>query len=440
MSRSRHEYLPCLLTALLALCGCHASPWSADGPTSYQPPTAPAGPETPSSLAPAPPVPDIASGGATTAELQQVMAEVRRLSADDPAVSAELLAQLQASEPSLWPLVAESFRARLAYGEQLRREETLATRTVEPYPPLARDAAPTIEPVAESPAIEPHVARLPTADRNILPPSGPDMARPPIHPDPRLAAAPNHAQRSRQLSTAVPQDDTTTDWQAPLTHAIAILDNQMRQTPDEQTAAAEVKLRLLQLAAGRHDEAAVAVDSADPSLSRYWTSQIAAINTLLAADEGTPNAGRLSEARRHLRDASRNLGEAAALEVRNLAFCRAVQSYGSIERFEKYEFTPGQRVLLYAEVENFRTESTPRGYHSSLQSSYQIFDAAGGQVARHESTTTEEYCLNPRRDYFIGCDFHLPKDIHPGTYLLKLAVEDLKADKTGEASIEFTVK
>jgi len=202
-------------------------------------------------------------------------------------------------------------------------------------------------------------------------------------------------------------DAPNDDWHAPLAEAIALLDAQLDgASPDQEAQADRVKLRLLQ-----------------------W-----------AAEPSRRSTDPLGEASHRLERVSDALAEAAPLVVRNLAFCRAVQSYGSIKRFEKYEFSPGQRLLLYAEVENFGSQQTPRGYHTSLRSSYQIFDGAAARVACQKSTTTDEYCLNRRRDYFLGCDFRLPGTLHPGRHTLVLSVEDLKKGKVGEASIEFAVR
>lgn len=97
-------------------------------------------------------------------------------------------------------------------------------------------------------------------------------------------------------------------------------------------------------------------------------------------------------------------------------------------------------MLLYAEVENFASESTPKGYHTALRSSYQIFDGRNQRVADHQFTTTEEYCRRPRRDYFIGYHLRLPKRIYPGKHTLQLTIEDLKSQKVGQSSIELTIK
>jgi hypothetical protein len=126
--------------------------------------------------------------------------------------------------------------------------------------------------------------------------------------------------------------------------------------------------------------------------------------------------------------------------VRSLAFCTEIQSYGCIKAFEHCDFTPGQPVLLYAELENLSSESTPKGIHTSLQSSYQIFDGRGQRVADEEFTVTEEYCRNPRRDYFIGYELRIPERIYPGKHTLQLTVRDTRSQKIGQATIDFTVK
>ena len=111
-----------------------------------------------------------------------------------------------------------------------------------------------------------------------------------------------------------------------------------------------------------------------------------------------------------------------------------------MKRFAKYEFQPNQEVLLYAEVENFASESTPNGYHTSLKSNYQILDGHGQRVSEHAFAATEEYCRNLRRDYFIGYHLRLPKDIGPGLYTQQLSIEDATCHKVGQATIEFAVK
>jgi hypothetical protein len=53
----------------------------------------------------------------------------------------------------------------------------------------------------------------------------------------------------------------------------------------------------------------------------------------------------------------------------------------------------------------------------------------------------EEYCHNPRRDFFIAYDaLRLPAQIYDGRYTLKLTIEDTLGKKVGQSSLDFTIK
>lgn len=445
------------LAAVVIASGCRVSPWSA-------PDVAPVA-ATQASTASVPDGPDAnaaTNGQPVAGEMQDVMAEVRRLGSDDPAIQAQLLAELQRSDPSLWPLVVESFRARLAYSRQLVQKEAMVAQAIAPHPPYAHDGG-RVETVAgqmggeQDPAAnEPAVARLPAIDRHILTPAwpgpnqtGPEWARDPVYAvngsngSPVVPDAPAADVHAVAASTPMPFDaaPAADDWRSSLDRAIELLDAELKQVPADDRFLPELaRLRLLQAAAGRAAADMAGWPPGNAPLARFWTSELAAVETMLEAKEGTQAGESWAEARRHLNDAAASLAEAAPLEVHHLAFCRAVRSFGSIERFESQEFDAGQRVLLYAEIENFRAQQTADGYHTSLRSSYEIVDALGRQVMGRESTATEDYCQRPRRDYFIGCDFRLPGSLRTGKYTLTLTVEDLKTGKSGQASIEFTIR
>lgn len=445
-----------VLTAWALAGGCAAPPWSTSSATPPMGPSMPAtaSPTMPGRPSPPPPVPS--SAGANPQTPQMVLAEVKRLGETHPAAQAQLLAELEQAEPSLWPLVLQNFQSRLAYAQQhQRRNATAPSGQLAVEAPGASASAPTS--ASDAPAA--HVARLPVSSDVALPPAAPPEDQQTDPPQttspsapavsvPSTAADPPPVEMQpatpdvRQASyTEETTAETSVDWRKPLGEAARRLESQLAARPSTDADMTQhARLRLLQLAAGARDEAMAPIPSADGETDDFWSKQIFGLSVLLDAQRNTDSARRAAEAKRHLAEAIVRLSESAALEVHNLAFCREVQSYGSIKRFDKYEFTPGQRVLLYAEVENFTSEPTADGYHTSLRSSYQIFDASGRRVEQQESTTTEEYCTNPRRDYFIGCDFHLPTRIYPGPHTLKLTIEDLKSQKVGESSIEFTIK
>lgn len=231
------------------------------------------------------------------------------------------------------------------------------------------------------------------------------------------------------------------EWRESLAAAIRDLE---RQTASPGGTAADVaqlaRLRLLYLAAGQRDAALRPAPTLPAAQQEFLSKSLYGWDAWLDT-ERTPDAAlRAAEAKRAMEEAAERLADAAPLVVRNLAFCTEILSYGSHKPFRTNEFLPDQEVLLYVEVENFASESTARGFHTALRSSYQIFDARGQRVAEHDFTLTEEYCQNQRRDFFIGYHLRIPKRIYPGKYTLQLTVEDTKSRKVGQSQIDFTVK
>ena len=210
------------------------------------------------------------------------------------------------------------------------------------------------------------------------------------------------------------------------------------KTADE--LAQQARLRMLYVLAGRRDDALKPIPSAPPAMQEFWSKELYGLSTLLDSEKKSDATSRAAESKQIFCEALSRLGETAPLLVRNLSFCTAIQSYGCFTPFKKYEFTPDQEALLYAEMDNFASESTPKGYHTQLRSSYQILDSAGQRVADHTFTTTEEYCQNTRRDFFIGYHLRMPKRINPGKYTLQMTIEDLQSQKVGQSTIEFTIK
>ncbi|QDU95377.1 hypothetical protein [Lignipirellula cremea] len=233
------------------------------------------------------------------------------------------------------------------------------------------------------------------------------------------------------------------DWRAHLHASVAQLTRQAADpTLDKVTHdRLEVQLRMLQLLAGERDAAFQPIAKLDPVEQQFWAEQLYGIDALLNPNASPVPDHRALNALRHLRSSVDHLSETSSLEVRNLAFCTRVDSYGQYQRFEQYEFRPDQEVLLYVEVDNFsaKQEQHGAGFETALQGGYQIYDAAGRRVADHQFAVDREKCANRRRDFFIPFQFHLPAGIGHGRYTLKLTMEDKHAAKFGQSAISFTI-
>ena len=381
------------------------------------------------------PAPAAAPSQPDPQRMQQVMAELRLLGALDPAAQADLLEQLRQCDASLWPSVVEQFRATAAY-QQRAAERTRAVTT-------AGATGNNLEaPVSAGPAVG-HTERLPAVNDAAVPPAEAPQATYASTSDPASAVEspanklPNK-DRVVQASYTAP---LAADWRQGLAGTIEALEAEVAKNPAAPAAAAQqARLRMLYAAAGRRDDAMRPLPATSPAGQQFLSKELEGLSTWLNVEQAPEAARRAAEAKPALSEALVTLAEAAPLAVRNVAFCTEIQSYGCTKRFEKYEFQPNQEVLLYAEVENFVSEPTPKGFHTSLRSNYQIVDARGQRVAEHAFATTEETCQNRRRDFFIGYHLSLPKGISPGRYSLRLSIEELRSKKLGQASIEFEVK
>ncbi len=317
--------------------------------------------------------------GATPRQLD-VQAELDRLAAIDPVAHDELAEYLRQCDPSIWPLAFEQYQAAREY----RRRANQRHRDFE------------------------LVERLPAAGEVM------------------------------QASYASP---ATEEWRNRLDGAIQSLEAETAVPPDsEQQRAMHARLRLLYAAAGRREDAVSPIPNTSPVVQRFWSKELEGLTAWLDAERTPDPVRRAAEAKPALAESLASLADAAPLLVRNMAFCTEVFSYGNVKRFDTREFFQNQDVLLYAELENFTSEPTSNGYRTSLRSGYQILDEFGGRVAQRDFTSTEEYCQNIRRDFFLAYWLRLPNPMKPGKYTLRLVVEDVRSRKTGLGSIDFAVK
>jgi hypothetical protein len=385
----------------------------------------------------------VAEAGATPDPrvLDDVLAELATLGPIQPEAQQQLIEDLRKTDPAYWPMLIQTVRASLAYRRRTVQREAEAAKLAgtikesavnepsaetfaqnvaarEPVPPAVEQAAYTAAAVP-----------LPQADASSRPSAANGQAEP-------TTVAPAAA-----TSTAGGKSPSNETWQQHLGAAIGELERETRDHPQSPDALAnQVYLRLLDLTAGRRDQALRPIPGISPGEQDYWAKQLFALSVYLDRQRIGDPTRRAGEASLHLAKAVAALGEQGPLIVRNLAFCTDVHSYGVLKRIEPAQFKPGQQLLVYAEVENFKSEETAEGFHTSLEASYQILDGQGKRVAHDDLPHSEEDCQNRRRDFFLHYFITLPKTIYEGTYTLDLTIEDKLARKIGQSTIEFSVK
>lgn len=479
--------------AVLAGAGCRSSPWSAHPQANTSIPQSPpatqaastgqpahSGAGNPQAVAspPGPTLPNQGPGHPTgVPSVEELLDQIAQVESLDAPARQRLEADLRQTDPTLWPAVVQSFRAALAYRRQ--REERL--RQGEGSEPSAsgglaagspsraaslRKAVPSLdaEGAAKGQVIDPGRAgnRSDRFAEDLSPSGSHSQVRSVATGEPpadlraegqspaittagatervSLATAVGAKNRESRVETAG-HTEGREPWQQHLAAALAALEAEIRDAPSSpELADKHARLRLLALVAGQREEALRPIPAVPPPVQEFWRQELYGLAVWLDAQRQDDPTRRAGEARQQLANALVPLGWVSPLVLRNMAFITQVQSYGDYKPFARYEFAPEQEVLLYVEMENFASEETPKGFHTVLEASYRIFDSRNQQVAEKQLGTTEEYCRNPRRDFFVVYHLRMPKRIYSGRHTLQLTVVDQKSKKVGQASVEFTIQ
>lgn len=498
----------------LAMGGCQ-SPWSSAGDTSHWDASAatsadatPADGTTSTASDVTGRSADIRLGSVSTSGDDQAMATVlddlQQVGQIDPVAQQKLLEKLRETEPAMRPLVAQQFRAALAYHEQLMAESPASSTRAAAWPnanqsdpigklvdprALRRDsvyeqvlsqATPAAIPVPglDEPGVPPGVPPLASPD---VPPAfaGDTSAASPIPSQPgttvpttsdgepaietprapvrvsyettgnKLPGVEPAVLRTPATGTALdgtsphpgpPSKELDVDWQQLVEEAAADLS---RKVPDSPQSTAEVhqhvSLRILELLAGHTEEALRPIPHISPTEQQYWSAQLFALATYLDHHTQPDDKCRAAASAVQLDEALAHLRELGALSLRNLTFCTRVYDFGVYDPCDGTTFSPGQQISLYAEVENYRSESTEKGYTTSLGTSYEIIDDDDQRVDSGQFPDVEDCCRSRRRDFHIQYGLALPKDIGPGNYRLALVVKDRLSDKIGHGSIPLKI-
>jgi len=377
--------------------------------------------------------------------LADVFDELQEMGELDPLAREKLTNDLRSVKAEHWPLMVQQFKSALAYQRQLAQRESEpleATPTMGQAPSLAALKPATVATPAStlsSPPTQPHVKVTPeqstvvVSDVQPVVDNSPSQAAPPP-----VAATKDTAVIPVSYSSAVPP--TGSDWRDELESAIAQLEQSVGSYPGNTDEVHDhMRLRMLYLLAGRESDAMLPVPGATPAQQDYWAKQLFALSSFLDNQQQPDDKLRAAGSLMHLDQARSKLAELATLQIRNFSFVESVNGYGVYERRESQEFQPGDPVTLYAEVENFQSDSTKEGYHTTLATSYEVLDSNGQRVDGRQFPDVEDVCQNKRSDFHMQYGVALPTRIYPGEYKLQLTITDQLSHKIGQASVPFVI-
>ena len=388
--------------------------------------------------------------------LAKVLDELGDLGTLDLEAKQELMADLREAKPENRPLIVQQFRSALAFREQLAARELkaasaklvaenltdqmLASQMASPSVavPVSFDIQKTTTPQARPLTPKPKLPVVKTKSapmaRQVVVEQAEvaEVAAPQVLADPPLPIVQQASYvtdvvapvgRQKHLEAAIK------DWQASV--------NAMPGSTDEVNE--HLRLRLLQLLAGDEDAALMPVPGATAAQQDYWSKQLFTVSTFLDSERQPNDKQRAAGSLIHLDQARAKLAELATLQVRKVVFVDSVEGFGAYQVHEKAEFRPGDPITLYAEIENFRSESTKEGYRTSLGTSYEVVDKNGKRVDSAEFPEVEDLCQNVRRDFHMQYSVTLPTRIYPDDYELRLIITDQQSHKIGQASVPFKI-
>ena len=205
-----------------------------------------------------------------------------------------------------------------------------------------------------------------------------------------------------------------------------------------------VALRMLHLAENRYEKSIEPIQGIDSRDREFWQQMFWAMTNHFDT-EGIPEVNtRAAETITQLRSAIDHLRDKADLQLRNVTFCHSIVSFGNYERFSRDQFTTGQLVLVYAEIENFTSKRLDDShFQTALRSNIEIYPYAKQDepaVASIPFEVTRDECRNVRRDYFHTYEFTIPEDLEPGRYTLVLQVSDQLSGKYATKRVQFEVE
>lgn len=249
-------------------------------------------------------------------------------------------------------------------------------------------------------------------------------------------------------SANVAQPLPTAAWRTELDRTIAFLEQEVATLKPGGTSDGQadylrkhVALRQLYLLTDRQERALTAIPGIEPADQEFWQQVFWGMANYLDVQHIPRPQDRATQTIAQMNTAVRRLQEQADLQIRNVAFCRQIQYYGNYDRFPRDEFRPGQEVLVYAEVDNFKSEPTADGqYRTLLRSSIELLSPNGEVRKQIDFPATEDLCRNYRRDYFHNYQFTIPDRLPLGPHTLKVTIFDELSGKMASYTQNFLVQ
>ncbi len=275
----------------------------------------------------------------------------------------------------------------------------------------------------------------------------PDV-KPPVLEEMKIDPAPEPKSAEPKQEVAENPGETRTAANTPTIEPPPPIDTFKSRLEDQQALVAkdpnnleeQLRLRMMYLIAGQDDKALASSDGINADVQEIMRGQIRTLMGARSTSLRDPAAwaNQQLDAIEDLRSLVR---AKADLIVPKVELCTAIEGFGRYEPIQPAEFVAGakNRVLIYIEVDNFQTEKTASGLHRTLLSVRQsLLNTAGEELWSARDENIEDLARQMRRDFYLTIGpLSIPKTLGPGSYLLKVEVEDVLAGKLNSNVANF---
>jgi len=266
--------------------------------------------------------------------------------------------------------------------------------------------------------------------------------------DSEMSSAESDAGRQKTREPR-PENAMPGTQESALNLCVAELEEELRDWPGaesgkpdrpEEWRRRQTDLRMLYLIAGRSAESVRIIESLPAEEQEFWQAMMMAANHYRKADDTTSRTVQISEAVNQVRAAARHLQPLAKLELYRLQFCSRIDGFGNVTAFPTSDFEPGQRLLLYAGIRNFRSEVTAEGrYRTEFAAVIEFRREEDGEVLETiRLPEIPDECDEERTDYFHS--FELTAPALEGAYFVRIQLRDQLTLQTAESQLKINIR
>ncbi|MFQ5428840.1 MAG: hypothetical protein ACE5E1_00910 [Phycisphaerae bacterium] len=328
-----------------------------------------------------------------------------------------------------------------------------APLTADLPPPVSVDAAPQPAVNRASPAKSPADVARPNSG-GATANAGPAAVETPLDPadlapvlkEVQIAAAPEPEPEpppvEKRAEPTSPKPNTAPPPEPVDTFESRLAALAKRVSSDPNDIEAQYRLRLMYLIDGQDAKALAPIEGMDADIQEIIQAQIRALIAGRSAS-GRDSAEWANRQREAIEDLRTRVRARADLTVPKVVLCTAIDGFGRYEPIEPARFPAGRNnlVLIYIEVDNFSSKKTRSGLYRTLLSVRQnLFSKDGQKLWSKRDDNIEDLSREQRQDFYLTIGpISIPKSLAPGTYTLKVEVEDMLAGKLNSGVARFQI-